>query len=536
MQKLIILLSALILLGSCSELPPKPYAPSPAHINAAKSVPQDNIPGLVRQAPVLPEPAPPLELEKYTVVVNEVPVKEILFALARDAKINVDIGPGIEGDVTLNAVDQTLPQILDRIARQVSIRYEFKDGNLIIEADKPFFRSYTVNYLNMARDTKTEVKIATQLESTGGGAVGGGGGGQNNSITEVSSVAANHFWDNLVKDVLAILGQTPKSSSSATGITVTDTVIPHPETGVLTVKATSKQHELIQTFIDNALASAHRQVLIQATIVEVALNDQYSAGVDWSVLGSAGTAGVNAISSTFLGFPDNLNPGLPTAGPPAFLLNYTNGENANRVINATINLLEQFGDIKVLSSPQIVAMNNQSALLKVVDNVVYFTIKQETNIAQTGIATNTFETTVHSVPVGIVMSLTPQINENDSIILNVRPTISRISGFVNDPNPGLTVVSQIPEIQVSEMESVLRINHGQVAVLGGLMQDNTEKTDQSIPGLSKIPLLGEAFKTRNRNNLKNELVIFLRPTVIRNPSLDGDLDVYKSYLKKSGGS
>lgn len=536
MQKLIILLSVLGFLVSCSELPPKPYEPSSGHINAKQNVPQDNIPDLVKQAPVLPEPAPPVELEKYTVVVNEVPVKEILFALARDAKINVDIGSDIEGVVTLNAVDQTLPQILDRIARQVSIRYEFKDGNLIVEADKPFFRSYAVNYLNMARDTKTEVKIATQLESTGGGAVGGtGGGGENNSKAEVTSVASNHFWNNLVKDILAILGESSTGSSSASGITVTNTVIPHPETGVLTVKATSKQHELIQTFIDNALASAHRQVLIQATIVEVSLNDQYSAGVDWSVLGDAGSAGVDVISSTFLGFPANLTPAAPAAGPPAFLLNYTNGENSNRVINATINLLERFGNIKVLSSPQIVAMNNQSALLKVVNNVVYFTIKQESNTTQ-GVVTNTFESTVHTVPVGIVMSLTPQINENDSVILNVRPTISRISDFVNDPNPALTVESQIPEIQVSEMESVLRINHGQVAVLGGLMQDNTTKTDRSIPGLSKIPLLGEAFKSRDRDNQKTELVIFLRPTVIRNPSLDGDLELYKPYLKKAGSS
>ena len=217
------------------------------------------------------------------------------------------------------------------------------------------------------------------------------------------------------------------------------------------------------------------------------------------------------------------------------MLNYTNGENSNRVINATINLLERFGNIKVLSSPQIVAMNNQSALLKVVNNVVYFTIKQESNTTQ-GVVTNTFESTVHTVPVGIVMSLTPQINENDSVILNVRPTISRISDFVNDPNPALTVESQIPEIQVSEMESVLRINHGQVAVLGGLMQDNTTKTDRSIPGLSKIPLLGEAFKSRDRDNQKTELVIFLRPTVIRNPSLDGDLELYKPYLKKAGSS
>ena len=537
MQKLIIIFSLLGLVGGCSELPPKPYELSKGHINTEDAVPQDNIPDLVKQTPVLPEPEPPVELEKYTVVVNEVPVKEILFALARDAKINVDLGSGIDGTVTLNAVDQTLPQILDRIARQVAIRYEFKDGNLLVEADTPFFRSYTVNYLNIARDTQSDVKIATQIASTGTGTVGESGGSAstgNNSTTDITSVAFNHFWDSLVKNILAILGDKATGSGSGNEITVTDTVIPHPETGVLTIKATSKQHALIQTFLDNALASAHRQVLIQATIVEVTLSDQYAAGVDWSILDDAG-AGFDVVSSTFLGFPANLNPALPAVGPPAFLLNFTDAEDGNKVISATLNLLEQFGDISVLSSPQIVALNNQSAILKVVDNVVYFTIQQETNTTQ-GVVTNTFESTVHTVPVGIVMSLTPQINENDSIILNVRPTISRINRFVNDPNPALEVDNPIPEIQVREMESVLRINHGQVAVLGGLMQDDTSRDDRSIPGASKIPGLGELFKTRNRQNRKTELVIFLRPTVIRNPSLDGDLELYKSFLKKAGSS
>lgn len=539
MRKILVIFSVLGILGGCAELEPKPFEPSAGHINAGESPPQDNIPDLVQQTPVLPEPEPPVELEKYTVVVNEVPVKEILFALARDAKINVDISPGIEGAVTLNAVDQTLPQILDRIARQVSIRYEFKDGNLIIEGDTPFFRSYSINYLNMTRDTKSDVTIATQISSTGGsdvaaGGGGGGAGGGNNSTTDITSVAFNHFWDSLVKNILAILGESAADSGAAGKITVTDTVIPHPETGVLTVKATSKQHALIQTLIDSALMSAHRQVLIQATIVEISLNDEFSAGVDWSFLDDAG-AGIDVVSSTFLGFPDNLNPAVPAVGPPAFLLNFTDVEDGNKLISATLNLLEQFGDISVLSSPQIVALNNQSAILKVVDNIVYFTIEQETNTTQ-GVVTNTFETTVHTVPVGIVMSLTPQINENDSIILNVRPTISRINRFVNDPNPALTVDNPIPEIQVREMESMLRINHGQIAVLGGLMQDNSSRTDRSIPGVSKIPLLGEAFKTRDRDYRKTELVIFLRPTVVRNPSLDGDLELFKPFLQKAGSS
>jgi MSHA biogenesis protein MshL len=526
MRKIIII--CFLTMSGCAQLPPEPYEPSSGHIQAGQPIPESDIPPLVQQIPVVPEPEPAKELEKYTVVVNEVPVKELLFALARDAQINVDIDPGIEGVVTINAVEQTLSQLLHRISRQVSLRYEFKEDVLIISTDSPFLRSYQVNYLNMARETNSTVTIATQIASTGGGGESGGGssggGGGNNSTTDITSVSNNNFWASLVANVLAILGEETEGGGE---IEITNTVIPNPETGILTVKATSQQHEVIQTYIDNAVASAHRQVLVQATIVEVSLNDDYQAGIDWSFINQAGKAGFDFVSTSLTGAPVN------TAS--SFLLRYTDpNPNREQVLSGTLRLLEEFGDISVLSSPQIMALNNQTAILKVVDNVVYFTVEQETNTTQ-GVVTTTFESNVHTVPVGIVMNITPQINENDSIILNVRPTISRISSFVNDPNPSLTVANPVPEIQVREMESILRMNNGQIAVLGGLMQDESNYLDTAIPGLSRIPGVGEAFKTRTRAHKKTELVIFLRPVVVRNPSLDGDLQMYKPLLKAKSG-
>ena len=170
----------ILLLAACTEIEPKPFEASPGHIQKEEQTPAANIPELVTAAPVLPQPAPPVELEKYTVVVNEVPVKELLFALARDAKVNVDIDPAINGVVTINAVDQTLPQILERISRQVDMRYEFKGDNLLIQPDKPYLKTYTVNYINLSRDSKNTNSVATSLATTGittGGGGGGGGGG-----------------------------------------------------------------------------------------------------------------------------------------------------------------------------------------------------------------------------------------------------------------------------------------------------------------------------------------------------------------------
>lgn len=519
----------LMLFTGCAEIIPEPFEPSDNHINTDPAVDPASIPELVQQTPVLPEPEPAVDLEKYTVVVNEVPVRELLFALARDARINVDIDPRIEGIVTINAVDQTLPQLLNRIARQVELSYEFKDDNLIISPDEPFLRTYMVDYLNMSRETSSSISTDTGV---------GGDSGSSTSTTNVTNTASNRLWLNLVNGVNAIIGAATAGGGATggeAGIPVSNDVIPLPESGILSVRATRFQHELIQNFIDNALASANRQVLIQATVLEVNLNDDFQAGIDWSFINQAGKAGFDFVSTTLAGVPVN------TAS--SFLLSYTDPSTTReQVISASIRLLEEFGNVRVLSSPQIMTLNNQTSILKVVDNIVYFEVDVEPGApgAIPGSAgTTAVDTTAKTVPVGIVMSITPQINENDAIILQVRPTISRLLRFINDPNPELTdrgIPNPVPEIQTREMESVLRMNNGQIAVLGGLMQDTSTDDDTAIPGFSRIPLVGEAFKTRTRSHGKTELVIFIQPSVIRTPSLDGDLRNYRPILERNTGS
>ena len=527
LKPMLIGIVALLVFG-CAEIEPKPFETSPGHIKS-DTKPAGQIPELVQKTPILPAPQAPVELEKYTVVVNEVPAKELLFALARDARINVDIDPRIDGNVTINAVDQTLPQILDRIVRQIDMRYEFRGDNLFIQPDEPYIKTYKVDYLNISRDTDSSITIATQIATTGAaGGDSGGGGGSNNSTTSVTSISKNRFWETLTANVMAILGKT--STTGSAGLASTDTVIPIPEAGFLTVKANSKQHEKIQELLDSVLASANRQVMIQATIVEVSLSDQYQAGIDWSFLNEATKAGFNVVSTTLTGVP------LGTLS--SLVLDYVDPNvGRDQRLTATVSLLDEFGDIKVLSSPQLMVLNNQTALLKVVDNIVYFEVEQEISAgalgAQPVVATNT---TAKTVPVGIVMSVTPQVNINDSIILNVRPTISRVSEFALDPNPTLQIDNPIPVIQVREMESILRMNNGQIAVLGGLMQDEARDSVNSIPGVSRLPVVGKAFETKTKEYFKTELVIFLRPIVVRNPSLDGDLDLYKSFLDQQSAA
>ena len=505
--------------AACAKFTPEPPPPSSGHLSRSVDTSlSGDIPEIVTQPPPVPEPAPLQHEERYTVVVNEVPVTELLFALARDAQVNVDIAPGISGLVTMNAVEQTLPQLLQRIARQAGLRHSIENDNVFIAPDEPYFRTYRIDYLNMARDTSHVVQVGTQIAGTGNSAEGGGGG-TNNSTTTIGSTMSNHFWASLVANVSAILDSDGSVDSKPMS---GNAVIPHPESGVLTIKATTVQHEILQKLINQTLTSANRQVLIQATIVEVSLTDQFQAGIDWQVLNQAGLAGFNLTTKTITANPVN--------AASLFSLRYDDpNPDRERALSAALELLEEFGDVSVLSSPQIMALNNQSAILKVVDNVVYFEVEQESNVTQ-GVAASTFETIVKTVPVGIVMTITPLIKADDSIILNIRPSISRINRFVNDPNPALSVTSPVPEIRVREMESMLQLKNGEIAVMGGLMQDENRKNDNVIPGLSRIPVLGNAFKMAMREYVKTELVIFLRPLIIRNPSLEGDFSSYRQFF------
>lgn len=548
----------------------------------ATEVPQIDIPKPVKPQTKLPPPKAGGKVQTYSVVVNEVPVKEILFALARESKLNVDIDPAIQGRVTLNAVDQTLPAILERLARQVDLTYRMDGDVLIITPDQPVLRTYKVDYVNMNRDTKGFIGAAAEISSTGQSATTSGGsttstsgnGANNSSRTAVSSEAKNHLWESLIENIKELLAETDKEvivsrfgtlgDDQTTGNANSDVskseqdtqkaksdqrkeqrseyktlfaanVIANPETGVISVRATNKQHQKVQEFIDRVMGSAGKQVLIEATIVEVQLSDSFKTGIDWSRLGNTAT------SSGFT-FSQQLNSGdfspgtINTRGTgDGLTVGYFNPAGVLGNIAASINLLKKFGDTKVLSSPKLMVLNNQTAVLKVVDNLVYFTVQaqQSTIGGSVGGTLNSITTTPNTVPVGIVMSVTPQINDTGNVNINVRPTISSLIRYVPDPNPNITAINNqgIPEIQVREMESLLQVASGNTAVLGGLMQDVIIRKSDKVPGLSDVPAVGNVFKGKDDSTKKTELVIFLRPTVIPNASLESDeLQSFKQYL------
>jgi MSHA biogenesis protein MshL len=259
----------------------------------------------------------------------------------------------------------------------------------------------------------------------------------------------------------------------------------------------------------------------------VRLADTYQAGIDWSRLPITG--GLSLSQNLLSGF----GTGLTQSGDNNFRVGYVNPDSKVGNIALTVRLLEEFGRTRVLSSPKLMAMNNQTALLKVVDNVVYFEVSSSTvtSQVQTNISINT---TAKTVSVGVVMGVTPQINEDGRVTLTIRPTVSRVLQFKADPNPLLQVQNLVPEVQVREMESVLQVGTGQTVILGGLMQDDVRHNREQIPGVDNIGVLGELFRFRDNRSVKTELVIFLKPTVITNPSLESDeLKFFQRFLPQA---
>lgn len=563
---------ALIAVTLCACGTPLPRGGERGHLNRESQMGSaaTTIPAPVQQSLSLPKPRPQAKTETYSVVVNNVPARDLLFALARDAKINVDIHPGISGNVTLNALDQTLPQLLNRIAKQIDMRFELDGNNLQVMPDSPYLRHYKVDYVNLARNVNGTVSTSTQIATaTASGSAPGG----NISNTRIENNSKNSFWESLEKNIKDILRETdkllpegtsetsveqhsnqnasggaalpqgsgqkaataianalatnpsPSASSQVNGATIVRrstfreaaSVILNPESGTITVRATARQHEKIQEFIDHVVNAVRRQVLIEATIVEVELDNGYEQGIDWTRLIGSGKFSLTHAK---------LNNATGNANTP-FNMSYT-----GNTVTSAISLLESFGTAKVLSSPRLSVLNNQTALLKVVENFVYFNVKADTTTTANVGTTTTVTTTPQSVSVGLVMTVTPQVSAGDSVILNVRPSISAISALKEDPNPSIPVgiKNLVPQIRTREIESVMRIASGEIAVLGGLMEDSIDYRNGRIPLLGQAPVVGELFTTRSNSARKSELVIFLRPVVIKEAGLAGDYAAFRGAL------
>jgi MSHA biogenesis protein MshL len=631
-----------LLLAACN-LPPQPL--SGRHVIEKPSVVATLTPPSlrpVRLPAVPPAPTPRAAQEAFSVVVNDVPVKTLLFALARDNKLNVDIHPAVGGRVTLNATDQTLPQLLERISAQSDIRYEISGNLLRVQPDTPYLQNYSIDYVNLQRQSSNQVSVSASL---GGSAASSSG----SSDSSIKSSSENRFWETLISNVCQIVvtsnqsrnqrdeqadklriqdrddrlkvaleltkavqanqaltaattstataqnaagtagaadlmrqvlsanatqnqassnaaltpsaatniigsgsgtagaasvgtttpAQAPVSAATACGMTAGGSVngatnnplMVNKESGIVGVNTTSKGHERVRAFLDRVMAGARRQVLIEATVVEVQLSANSQSGINWSQIISTGAA---------RGLTVNLTSSSSLSSTNAATISFARTGTAIGDISAAVSLLESFGTTKVLSSPKLSVINNQTAIIKVIDNYVYVTLSYtpaQTN-ANVIVSPASYTSNINTIPVGFVMTVTPQISDSGEVTLNVHPSITRVISTIVDPNPVLVnatppITNLIPVVQSRELESILRVQSGEIAVLGGLMQESNVSAEQGIPGINRVPVVGTLAGSRSEVRAKTELVVFMRPIVIKDASVNGDYKEYKSQLPTS---
>ncbi len=514
-----------------------------------------------REAPPIPSPQPLMAMpdvpepaaEKLVTlsVADPVPVRDVLIQLAREAGYNVELDPAVTGTVFFQAIDEPFPLVVRRLCDLAGLYCKVEGRFLRVQPDRPYLVNYAFDNLNLTRRARSEIGIATNVfasvqgEGGSGGSSGGGAGSlggdaqsSNNSVTLVEGDSSSNLWTEISNAVSAILGVSETTpDNEATGAAVSFSL--NRQAGVATVMASSRQHQQLQEFFTQLTASASAQVLIEARIVEVDLSEKFRSGINWQTLmGGATELGANFVAPTEIARnPDGL-----------FSLSVNETD-----LEGIIELVRGFGATRTLSSPRLTVMNNQTAVLKVARNHVYFTSEVEqtqvtTDTGTVQLANPLISSTPNTVPIGLVMSVQPSIDlANQSVTLNLRPTISRLVDEVRDPSVDLAsnqvcadvgfencqrVSSLIPVIEVREMDSVMRISSGTVAVLGGLMQDRGENEETGLPGLDVLPLVGNLAKSRDNNSSIIELVILLRATILDQVRPDAaDVNLYKRYQK-----
>lgn len=529
--------------------------------------------------PILAAPTPPelADQRRVSVSVTQVtPLQDLLVELARKADVDLDLDPRIQGGIILQARERPFEDVVRRIADLAGLRYTLKDNVLRMELDEPYMQHYRMDMLNLVRTATSRIDASTDVFTS----IGSSNAGSNGSNASIAGESVNDFWTEAREGIESIIAEAPPAVRLVQGSTAQPAAAPTdaqgspdgtPEgaaaqaaaianqttaavesataapatgassggdsenngqyftinrpAGVITVQTTQAKHRRIKDYLDELRSAMQAQVLIEAKVVEVTLSDQFRAGIDWSYVNLPNIALTTNLAASTLIVPQG------RADPTLAMGLSTNGG----ALQNLLRLMDTFGTSRTLSSPRLTVVNNETAMLKVAENEVYFTIEAETTTSDSGPAVTTYTSTLNTVPIGMLMQVQPSINlHNDQISMSLRPTISRVVGRVQDPAVSLVnpaVISTVPVVEVREVDSVVTMESGSVLVMGGLMQERSANEDEKVPGLGDVPLAGNLFKRQNRDSEVTELVIFLRATIVRGRDSvhQADVDLYNNF-------
>lgn len=485
---------------------------------------------------VEPSPAaPPAAMPKKPVLPNsmqrkisitmtaDVPLREVLMELARQAKVNIAIDPSVKGGLHFQAHGRPFIEIVETICDMAQLKFFVNGSTINIAPDAPYPVNYNVQFLNLSRHNKNRISMATDVFTAMEGYTRDFDNGSSTLLTEESSI---NFWDELEQNLKNLANYSNQNADEAP---ISYSI--HRQAGVVSAYALQKHHKQIAKYLDSVMENAQLQVLIEAKIIEVNLSEEFQSGINWNAV--AGDfklrAPLGAIASAGLfdkkeAAPNNV---------------FTIG-NKGKSLTALASVLNKFGTVRTLSSPRLTVMNNQSAVLKVATNFVFFKINYSRDIRTNDLPdVERASSQIQTVPIGLVMVVHPTINpDTGRITMTLRPTISRVVEEKEDPAVAILSrrrqSSKIPEVQVREIDSVLQVSSGEVVIMGGLMEDRADNSSTGLPGISDIPLAKYLLGAKENKHTINELVIFLRATIVDNPVIgDADKNVYRYFTQDS---
>lgn len=445
----------------------------------------------------------PVSGERFNLSFNNVPASQFFMSIVAGTRYNMLVHPDVTGTISANLKNVTLFEALDAIREMYGYEYKVEGQRIYVKSISIQTSIFQVNYLNSRRRGTSDIRVISGSVSDGVSSTPG----TNSSATPVAGASATHtvesskisttssndFWGELKQSLDAIVGNKEGRS-----------VVISPQSGVVVVRAMSDEIRNVSEFLKATQTSVDRQVILEAKIMEVELNENFQSGVNWA----AGSNAISAISTSPFG-------AATSTGTSLFGLAF---QSSN--FSALINFLQSQGTVHVLSSPRIATLNNQKAVLKVGTDEFFVTKLTTSQGVSSGNTTTLPTTTVDVQPFfsGVSLDVTPQIDANGFITLHIHPSVSKVTTVNKVINLGSgngTLSLPLASSAVSETDSVVRGQDGRIIAIGGLMRQSTSLENAEVPGAGDVPLFGNLFKNSSRIAQKRELVILLKPTVVQ---------------------
>lgn len=479
---------------------------------------------------------PPSLKKKITLSTTEtVELKDIFMQIAQQAKVDIALDPLIKGGINFQIYNKEVIEVVGEICAIAHLRYKICNNILRIELDHPYLKNYNLQFLSLSRANQNRLSIATDVFTAVDSRKAELDNGSN---TLLEAETKTDFWEEVENTLGTILlpeNMLEEQTEPSYAI--------HKQAGIISIFATDAQHQQVEKYLQLLSENTVSQVLIEAKVVEVLLKDEFKSGINW-----------NIIKEKFI-----LQAPLGRLGTPGSFKRETSVQKDILTLGAStpeltslLYFMEKFGTVRTLSSPRLTVMNNQSAVLKVATNHVFFRIDYNRDYGYDSRREHEYVSSeVQTIPIGLFMVVHPAINlENESITMTLRPTISRIVDEKQDPAVAIVSRQQqqslVPEVQVRELDSVVHMKSGEIVVMGGLMEERSDNEQTRLPGITEtvedlnIPFLDFLFKSKSDQRVVSELVIFLRATIVHNGTesealmttiTPADQAVYETFAK-----